>query len=402
LATHRRLVGMAEPPASGPSRGRMITARALVVLGGLLAVVALLAGYVRWQALDTDTVRETAGELIVDEEIREQVAGSLVDSLFTNVDVETALEERLPPEQQALAGAITGAVRELSDRAANRVLEGPRGQALWVESVAFSHEKLINVLEDDVRGVTTEGGVVFLDLRPLVIELGNRVPVVGRIAAQLPDEAGRIEVIEADQLETAQDATAALDFVGSWFWVLPILLWAGALWLADGRRRTVLRMIAFAGVVVGLLVLVVRRLAGTYLVDELAASPSVEQAAQDAWSILTQLLAEGAWTVIGLGVVVLVGVWLAGPSRSGTAVRAELAPFLARPEIAFGALAVLFLLLVLWAPTAQTTRVPQMLVLAALLALGVEVLRRQTAREHPEAAGIDLGEHLRGRLSRRP
>jgi hypothetical protein len=395
----RTLLAMAVP-AAGPSRGRRIGARVLIVLGALFAVAALVAGYVRWQALDTNTVRDTAGDLIVDEDIREQIAASLVDSLFTNVDVEAQLEQRLPPEQQALSGAITGAVRELADRAANRMLERPRAQSLWVESVAFSHERLINVLEDDVRGFSTEGGAVFLDLRPLVIELGDRVPVVGRIAAQLPDDAGRIKVMEADQLETAQDVTAALDFVGSWLWVVPVLLWAGALWLANGARRTTLRAIAIAAIFIGLLVLVVRRLAGGYLVDQLVATTSAEQAARDAWSILTALLAEGAWTVIGLGVVVLIGVWLAGPSRSGTAVRAELAPFLARPEIAFGAAAALFLLVVLWAPTAQTTRVPQMLVLAALLALGVEILRRQAAREHPEAAEVDLGEHLRARFAR--
>jgi hypothetical protein len=380
----------------------MITARVLVALGALFAAVALLAGYVRWQALDTDTVRETAGELIVDDAVQEQIAASLVDSLFTNVDVEGELQQRLPPEQQALAGAITGAVRELSDRAANRMLERPRAQALWVDTVAFSHQQLVNVLEDDVQGVTTEGGVVFLDLRPLVIELGNRIPVVGRIAAQLPDDAGRIKVIEADQLEAAQDATAALDFVGLWFWVVPVLLWALALWLARGRRRTILRAIAWAAIVAGLLVLVLRRVAGGYLVDELVATTSAEQAAQNAWNILTSLLADGAWTLIGLAVVVLVGVWLAGESRSAIAARSELAPFLARPEIAFGAAAALFLLVVLWSPTAQTTRVPQMLALAVLLALGIEILRRQTAREHPEAAGIDLGEHLRGRFARRP
>lgn len=393
---------MAEPPpAQGPSRGRRITARVLVWLGALLAAVALLAGYVRWQALDTDTVRATADELIVDDDIQQQIAGSLVDSLFNNVDIQAELEQRLPPAQQGLSGVITGAVRELADRAANQMLERPRAQQLWVDTVALSHGQLINVLEDESRGVTTQGGAVFLDLRPLVVELGNRIPVVGRIASQLPDDAGLIKVIEAEQLETAQDITAALDFLGTWFWVVPLLLFAAAIWLAAGRRRLILRSIAWASIVAGLLVLVIRRVAGGYVVDSLATTTSAEQAAQDAWNILTSLLAEGAWTLIGLAVLVLVGVWFAGPSTSGTASRRELAPFLARPEIAFGAAAALFLVLVLWAPTAQTTRVPQMVALAVLLALGIEVLRRQTAREHPDAADVNLGEHLRRRFARR-
>ena len=303
----------------GPSRGRRIAARVLVWLGALLAVVALLAGYVRWQALDTDTVRATADELIVDDAIREQVAASLVDSLFANVDVEAELEQRLPPDQQGLAGVITGAVRELADRAANQMLERPRAQQLWVDTVAFSHGQLINVLKDESQGVTTQGGAVFLDLRPLVVELGNRVPVVGRIAAQLPDDAGLIKVIDADQLETAQDITAALDFLGTWFWVVPLLLFAAAIWLAAGRRRLILRSIAWGSIVAGLLVLVIRRVAGGYVVDSLATTASAEQAAQNAWNILTSLLAEGAWTLIGLAVLVLIGVWFAGPSASGTA-----------------------------------------------------------------------------------
>ena len=394
---------MAEPPppAQEPSRGRRITARVLVWLGALLAALALLAGYVRWQALDTDTVRATADELIVDDDIQQQIAGSMVDSLFNNVDIQAELEQRLPADQQGLAGVITGAVRELADRAANQMLDRPRAQALWVDTVAFSHQQLINVLKDESRGVTTQGGAVFLDLRPLVVELGNRVPVVGRVAAQLPDDAGLIKVIDADQLETAQDITSVLDFLGTWFWAVPLLLFAAAIWLAAGRRRLILRSIAWGSIVAGLLVLVIRRVAGGYVVDSLATTASAEQAAQDAWNILTSLLAEGAWTLIGLAVIVLIGVWFAGPSASGAASRRELAPFLVRPEIAFGAAAVLFLLLVLWAPTAQTTRVPQMVALALLLALGLEVLRRQTASEHPDAADVNLGEHLRQRFARR-
>ena len=51
---------------------------------------------------------------------------------------------------------------------------------------------------------------------------------------------------------------------------------------------------------------------------------------------MTGLLADGGKTVLGLGLVAVFAVWLSGPSRSGTATRRELAPFLMRPEIAFG------------------------------------------------------------------
>jgi len=176
---------------------------------------------------------------------------------------------------------------------------------------------------------------------------------------------------------------------------VPLILLGIALWLARGRRRAVLRTAALGLIGVGLLVLIARKVGGSYVVDNLVETESVRPAAQDSWDIFTSLLADGAWTVIGLAFVALLGVWLSGPSRSSTAVRRDLAPFAVRPDIAFGTVAVLYLLVLFWGPTAQTHRWPFVLTAALLLALGVELLRRQILREHPEAQGADLSESAR-------
>jgi hypothetical protein len=378
----------------------MAAARILVVLGVLLAVLSLLAGYIRFQGLDTETVEGTASDLIADDEIREQVAASLVEQLYANVDVAAALEERLPPDQQGLAGPIAAGLREFADRAAVRMLERPRVQALWVNTVTRAHTQLINVLEDDTGALSTEDGSVVLDLQPLVIQLGERVAVVGDVAETLGPDAGRVEIMEANQLETAQDLTQLLKTLGMWLWLLPIALWAIALWIARGRRRSILRTIAIGTILAGLLVLVVRRLAGSFLVDELVPSTAVRPAAQDAWDILTAQLRDGGLTFLGLGVIVLVAVWLVGPSKSGVSVRRGLAPYLARAEIAYGVAGALFLLLLWWSPTVQTTRVQLMVAAALLLALGVALLRRQTAREVPAPPPLDPGGSLRRGVGR--
>jgi hypothetical protein len=361
----------------------MLLVRILVLLGALFAILSLLAGYVRFQGLDTDTVENSAEELIADPEIRDQIAATLVEQLFANVDVESALSERLPPEQQGLAGPIAGAVQIGADRAAQRLLERPRAQELWVRSITEAHRNLIRVLEDETGPIGTEDGEVVLDLEPLIIQLGERVAIVGRINERFladPD-AGRITIVEADQLETAQDLTQILKFLGTWLWLVPVALWAVALWLAEGRRRDILKMIGISSIVAGLIVLVVRRLAGSYVVDALATTESVEQAAGDAWDILTSLLRDGGLTLLGIGVILLVAVWIAGPSGYATDARRWLAPHIARAEIAFGGAALLLGLLVWWGPTAQTHRWQLVLTAAVVLALGVEVLRRQTANE---------------------
>ena len=126
----------------------------------------------------------------------------------------------------------------------------------------------------------------------------------------------------------------------------------------------------------------------------------MQPAAKDAWDILTRQLRDGGFTLIGLGVIVLVALWLAGTSASGVSARRGLAPYLARADIAYGVAGGLFLLLLWWSPTVQTTRVPLMLAAALVLALGVELLRRQTVREVPDPPPPDLGGSMRRGMGR--
>ena len=380
---------------------RIAVARGLVVLGVLLVVLSLLAGFIRFQALDTDTVSETAEELIADEEIRDQVAITLVEQLYANVDVQAALEERLPEDQKGLAGPASAGLRELSDRTAERMLERPRVQDLWVNTVTRAHRQLIDVLEDDTGALSTEDGAVVLDLSPLVIQLGNRIAIVGDVAARFGPDAGRVEIMQADQLETAQELTQLLKVLGTWLWLVPIALFAIALWIARGRRLSILRMIAVGSILAGLLVLVVRRLVGSYIVEELVPSVSVQPAVQDAWDILTAQLRDGGFTLLGLGVIALAAAWLGGQSPSAVGARRSLAPYLVRAEVAYGIVAFLFLLLLWWQPTVQTSRPQLMLAAAVVLVVAVELLRRETAREVPSPPAADPMGAVRRGLSRR-
>jgi hypothetical protein len=355
---------------------RMLLARVLVVLAALFAVLSLLAGYIRYQALDNETFSDSAAELIANDTIRDQIAVTLVESLYANVDVAAALEERLPPDQQGLAGPISAVARELADRAAIRVLERPRAQDLWVASLSTTHEQLLNVLDDDLTSISTEDGVVVLNLRPLVIQLGDRVAIFGRVAERLPDDAGRIEIMEADQLEAAQDVTELLNILGRFLWFVPLLLAAIAIWLAGDRRRSIVRSLAIGAIIAGTLVLVVRSVAGGYIVDNLVQTDSIRPAVSEVWEILTALLRDGALTLVGVGIVLLAGVWLVGPSARATVVRRRLAPWLDRPEIAYGAAALALALLVWWGPTEQVRRWQVVVLFAVLLGLGVAALNR--------------------------
>ncbi len=133
-----------------------------------------------------------------------------------------------------------------------------------------------------------------LDLQPLVVQLGDEVAVVGRVASALPPDAGLIKVMDGDNLSLAQDITQLLNTLGLWLWVVPILLFGAAIAIVPGRRRVELRAIALAAILIGLLLLMLRGIAGRYFVDDLVQFDSSRPAAQDAWTILTDLLADRA------------------------------------------------------------------------------------------------------------
>jgi hypothetical protein len=375
---------------------RIVLARVLTVIGVLLVVVSLLANFVKREALDPDQFRETSEALIADPAIQAEVANAMVETLYSSVDVSAALQQRLPPDLQSLAGPIAGMTREVADRAAGELLQRPRVQATWVNITSAAHDQFINVLEGDTRALETTDGKVVLDIRPLVIDLGTRYQFVDDLAAKIPAEQARITIMESDQLGLAQDITQILKVVANWIWVLAILAWAGAVWLARGRRRLELRAIALGFVIVGLAVVAIRGAAGNYIVDNLVATDSVKPAVTSAWSIITESLAASGWTAFIVGVLALVGLWLAGPGRRATGLREELAPYLRRADVSYAVLLVLFLLFVWWSPIVQLLNVA---IIGVLALIGLEVLRRRTAREFPNAvAPDDLWDSVRTRF----
>jgi hypothetical protein len=381
---------MTEATASSIRKGRWRTplARTLTIIGVLLVLISVAANWVERQVLDRSEFEETARQLIADPVIQDEVAANLTNQLFTRVDIRGELEQQLPEAQKGLAGAVTGALRPVAERLVGEILDRARFQEVWVRALGAAQEQVVRVLDDKARFIETENGVVVLNLRPLLLELTNELPVVPDLADQVPEDAGVIQLFEAQELESAQTLTRILRFVADWIWVLALAAWIAAVWIARDRRREV-RAIAIGFVAVGVLLLLIRRVAGRYLVDQLSSAASDKDAVQQTWDILTRLLADAGWAVIGVGVIALIGIWIFGPAPRGTTVRRWLAPYLRKPDLAYGAAGFLFLLLLLWGPISYVRKPSTVILLAVLVALGVEALRRKAAHDFPEAVPAD-------------
>ena len=359
----------------------------LVVLASLIAVASVLTTWVDRQMLDSRSWADASAEMIQDPEIREALSVYLVDQLYANVDVPAALEERLPPDLDRLAGPLAGGLRQPATDAVDRLLEAPRVQQLFVDASSTAQEKLVNVLEDRTgAGITTGNGEVTLQLGELVRSLGAELGLSAATLDRIPPDAGELEIMSSDRLGAAQAAVRSLRVLSTWLLVLVLGLYALAIFLARGARRETLRNVGWALVVVGLTVLAVRRLAGAYAVDALT-QPSSEESGRRVWLIGTSILGQIGWAAVIYGVVAILGAVLAGPTVRAVAVRRRLAPVLnEHPAYVWTGLAVVFLLLVMWGPTHALRTLWGIALLGILVAGGVVALRHQTQREQREPA----------------
>jgi hypothetical protein len=370
------------PPATARIRRHRGLVRTFIVLGAIIGFFAVFAVWVSRQLLETDTWTNTSQQMLENHDIQVALAGFLTDAVYSSVNVQGELEKALPPRAQPLAGPAAGGIRELVNKLALEALQRPRVQQLWVDANRLAQQTLLTIVKGGTSTVSTQNGTVTLNLSTVIDEVGSTAGI--DVSGKVPPTVGNITVLKSSQLSTAQDIVNALRPLALALTLVTLALFALAIYLARGWRREALRSVGIAFIVVGLVVLFARTLAGNYVVNGLVSTESLKAAAHAAWSIGTSLLAAGGSAVIGYGIVIVLGAWLAGPGRLARWLRRELTPVLRDARLAYPALAFILLLVFWWNPTPGTARFLPSLVLIVLAAVGLEALRRVAIRDFPD------------------
>jgi hypothetical protein len=364
---------------------------ALVVLAAVIGLVAALNVWVKRQALSTDNFTSASSQLLENDQIRGALSVYLVNQLYSNVDVTAALQQRLPPQAKGLAPTIAGALQQPAVQATDALLARPRVQALWRESVRRAHRAFIDLLNGKHKLLVSTNGQVVLDLRPLIKQVAERFGLSGDRLKQLPPDAGQIVVLKGNQLQTARRSVKVIRVLSYFLLFLVIALFAAAIYLASDRRRKLLMGCGIAVLVVGLIVLVVRRYAGDYLVNALTSTPEQKHPISAVWAIETNLLRNVGINCVIYGLGIMFAAWIAGTTRAATWIRRHLAPTMRNhPVVIYGAVALALFIVLISGPT-DSQRIYPLLILFAFAFVGTEVLRRQTAREFPAAGQASVG-----------
>jgi hypothetical protein len=341
----------------------------LIVLATVLAVVSTLTTWTRSQALDTDQWVEVSSDLLAEPEVQEALAIYLTNELYAAVDVTSELQSVLPDNLSGLAGPLAGALRGPTTDGIEKIVASSAFQSVWQDANRTAHEAAVRILRDETNAesISTSGGDIVLNLNTAVRNLGEAVGIPAAALDRLPDDVGQIKILRSDELGAAQNAVKILDFTSWFLFVLVVVLYAAAVYLAVGRRRQALRSVGVSLIVGGLTLLFLRRAGIRVSVDHYVQDAGNKSLAELVGSVLTELLRQLAWTGIVYGLLIIGFSVLIGPHRWAVDFRRWVAGKADSTAALLGISLGAVLLLLWWSPGNAFDRWVSAVVLVALV-----------------------------------
>ena len=290
---------------------------------------------------DSSTWRSTSQELIQNPAVQHQTSQYVVDQLYNSSSVESQVAAALPPQLQPFAPAVTSGLHNVAIDAGNRLLATTPVQQLFVEASVKAHDEFVRLINDQTKFAKIDNNKIVLDLHPVLIEIANKAGAGAQAQRLLPPTAGQLDIMNANQLSTVQTVVRILHALSIWAAFICVVLFALAVWLAHGYRRRALLWSAIGILIATFALIFVRRELGSLIINALVGNVSVRPALITAWYIGTNVIGTINLTLLIIALVLVIGLWLAGPGRSSTAVRRRLAPWITNPWYAFGIPAVI-------------------------------------------------------------
>src|SRR3974377_319513 len=151
---------------SSSSRRTALRAGTSILLVTLAALIALSTNIAWWATrtvFDTNTFVSTTESTMRQPEVQTALSNRIADAVITRGDIQARLSDRLSGGLQPLAAPLVEAERSVIQRAALRLLQSPRFQALMDRALRNAHSHIIAVLEDRGTILRTEGTALGLD-----------------------------------------------------------------------------------------------------------------------------------------------------------------------------------------------------------------------------------------------
>jgi hypothetical protein len=352
----------------------------LLILGCGLALLSVVAIWLRVTLLDTDRYVKTVAPIAAEPAVQTAVADQLSTAINAKIDFAGLARQVLPDRADVLAPAIASGVQSQIHSRLREFTASPKFQELWVNANRTAHQRLLDLLEGGrSKRLLLTGDTVYLDLSPAVANIKARLDQRGltRIADAIPASVdGRIKLVQSSALTDAQGGVRALKAGAIVLPILALLCLLGSVLLTRPWRRGLLH--AAIGLFVSMLVLIaVLAIARSAYLDALGNGALPRDAASGIFDTVAAFLRHGVRIVAAAAVVIAVVTFIAGlPLRRyaetgwqkfATDARVEwIARYQRNLMIGVGAVAALVLLV--WSPLTGGTVLVVAIVAGALIA----------------------------------
>ncbi|GAA2759096.1 hypothetical protein [Actinopolymorpha rutila] len=331
-----------QPPSAErqrkPGQWRLPVAIALVVLGSLLAPLAVAAVWVKTEVTDTQKYVQTVAPLAREPAVQQAVATRATDAIFTRLHVDrligqtvTALTSRsgIPPlvadQLRALVGPMTSGIHGFVQARLVDVVRSDRFARVWVRVNTTAHQQMVQVLSGRSKAVVVSGDTVKLQLGPFIDVAKKDLASHGLgIVNRLPNINPSIPVAQTRDLVKAQNAYGLLNHLGVALPVLAVVFLGLGVFLARGHRRMLVA--AGLGLAGGMIVLWLALAAGrAFYLNSVPPTALPPDAAAVIFDTFVRYLYTNLWTYFALGLAVAFGGFMTGPSVTATRTRSALA-----------------------------------------------------------------------------
>jgi len=409
---------------AGPKRRRHFSWRTpvsivLIVLGCILGPVAVLGVWAGTEVSDTGRWVATVEPLIHDPAIQNVLTDKITTEITSRLNLTGTINQasaqlnskgltRISSLLTTFGPQISSAVTGFIHSTVHTVIASPQAAKIWVQVNTVAHQSLVKVLSGQGNGaISTANGQITLNLGPFIAVVKQDLIQHGfSLASNIPPVSPTLALFQAKDLGKAQTAYRLVKAARIVLIILALVLLAAGVWVARGRRRALIG--AALGVAASMLILGIglQIARGIYL-SSVPSSTLPSDAAAAAYDALVHFLRVTLRVVLLVGLVIAIGAFFTGPSR--TAIRTRSAfksgmdwirhygerrgvstgpvgewTYHHRRGLRIGAVALFALIFVFWGT--PTVLVVIVLVVLLLLALGlIELIGRPAAE--PEAAG---------------
>ena len=315
--------GSAQPPAPAKRHigVRSIAAVIALILGLGLLPLGTVTYWGHRTVTDSERYLETMGPLAYSEQVQDSISTFITDKIEEQVDPEALVNQVFAglieeyPALKALVPIVSGAVDSLIAQVVDRLVRSDQFRELWDLANVAAQKSIMAILEGNDSGpVSLQGDEVVLDIGVLIDQVKQGLVDRGFGAAaniNVPEADRQIVLLEAPQLAQIRTIYSFTSPVAAGLIFIALLLLVLAVVLA--RRRPRMTAWAGGGAAVGGVGLVIGLGIGESVFVNTLENTPFAQASQIFYDQLLRFLYNGAYSMILLGVIVMVvGLYLCG------------------------------------------------------------------------------------------